>query len=152
MIPREDIRLGPKEILRQRFADEFHANHQERSGWKKIKSLVKKPRAPPQPYNGIHNSESTLSVGDGAITEPASPSKPVDVSMADGMDEVNTGDVADQADGHLSIVFTHNQPCREDGEDEDFCCHWYPSSDDEQEDEETQEGHVAVSSQYSVTT
>ncbi|RBR26545.1 uncharacterized protein FIESC28_00662 [Fusarium coffeatum] len=129
MTPVKHIRLGPKQILRQRFDDEFHALYQDTSRWRKIKSIVKKPMAPPQPFDGIHDCESTRSVGDGEITTLASPSPPVSVNMAD--ETVNTGSVADDTDGRLTIAFTHNQPCREDGEDEDFCCNWYPSSDDE---------------------
>ncbi|CAG2004074.1 unnamed protein product [Fusarium graminearum] len=39
-----------------------------------------------------------------------------------------------EGDG-ISIEFTHNHPCREDGEDEDLRCLWIPSSDDEADEE-----------------
>lgn len=109
--------------------------------WKRLKSFLPKssPKSSPKSatYVPVRNCKSIRPAGEHTA----------DLGAKSGSDNEEN---VDKAEAHsepstspVSILFTHNQPCREFGEDEDFRCLWLASSE---EDDGMDEDEISVSS------
>ncbi|KAK2684743.1 hypothetical protein QWA68_016106 [Fusarium oxysporum] len=130
----EYTRIDKKRTLRRRIVDETYGHTKEVKAWERIKKLAKAPDKSPNLYVQVPSSESSVT------------SHTLDsLSHAEGKAEPRTtNDRKEDNNISISIEFTHNHPCREDGEDEDLRCLWIPSSDDEEDGEAAHADAVSV--------
>jgi hypothetical protein len=136
----EYTRIDKKRTLRRRIVDETYGPTKEVKAWERIKKLVKAPDKSPNLYVQVPSSESIHRIGDSVTSHTLD-----SLSHAEGKAEPRTtNDRKEDNDISISIEFTHNHPCREDGEDDDLRCLWIPSSDDEEDGEAAHVDAVSV--------
>jgi hypothetical protein len=139
----EYTRIDKKRTLRRRIVDETYGPTKEVKAWERIKRLVKTSDKAPNLYVQVPSSESIHRIGD-TVTSHTFDS--LSHAVESRVEPRTTDDSKEDNHTSISIEFTHNHPCREDGEDEDLRCLWIPSSDDEED------GEAAHADAMSVTT
>lgn len=126
----EYTRLDPGAAVHHRFVGDSCGTGKDALSWKRLKGLVRRPNPSPlRSYILVSSCESVGLGSDHTLSQPA------DGCSTDSARVPGPADVTSHQDGQIHITFTHNNPCREDGEDEDLCCHWFSSSEDEEDDE-----------------
>lgn len=108
--------------------------------WTRLKALLPGSSAPSTGYSPILSCESIQPAGD----DNANDTGKTDSSGEE--DNVKATDRSGTSAGPVSIVFNHNQPCRELGEDEDFRCMWLSSSEEDDGDNSLGEDKTSASS------
>jgi hypothetical protein len=122
-------------------ADETHDHTKEGNAWKRLKGLVWISDRPPNLYVQVPSCESIRPIGHPLGSHPLNGSS----RLGEGEAESRTT-TGRKENNHISIQFTHNHPCREDGEDEDLRCLWIVSSDDEEDGKVTHTDAVSATS------
>jgi hypothetical protein len=137
----EYTRIDKKRTLRRCIVDETYGPTKEVKPWQRIKRLVKTPDKAPNLYVQVPSSESIHRIDDSVASHTLDS---LSHSVESRAEPRTTNDRRE--DNHISIPieFTHNHPCREDGEDEDLRCLWIPSSDDEEDGEAAHADAVSV--------
>lgn len=108
--------------------------------WTRLKAFLPMSSAPSTGYLPIPSYELIQPAGDDDVNDTRKP----DASGEE--DIVKATDLSGTSAGPVSIVFIHNQPCRELGEDEDFRCMWLSSSDEDDRDDGLDEDKTSASS------
>ncbi|KAL3584502.1 hypothetical protein FPOAC2_14282 [Fusarium poae] len=124
----EYMKLDEKRALQRSVLDRDreHGTGKEAKPWERLKRLAKTPYKRTNRYLQVPDSRPAQSVVHSAASHPLdTPSR-----VAEDRTRSTTEDHRKE-DGRIFIHFTHNHPCREDGEDEDLRCLWIDSSDDE---------------------
>ncbi|OBS15717.1 hypothetical protein FPOA_13500 [Fusarium poae] len=114
----------------------------EAKPWERLRRLAKTPYKTTNRYLQVPNSTSAQPIVHSVASHPVDAPSHVSEHKAEagaedygkedyGKEDRGREDRGKEAGGGISIEFTHNHPCREDGEDEDLCCLWIPSSDDD---------------------
>lgn len=127
----EYTRIDKKSSMRRRIVDEKYSHTKEGNTWKRLKGLVRTSESPPNHHLQVPRRESIRP------TDHPLGSHPINGPSRLGENKVASRTTLVRKETNpISIEFTHNCPCREDGEDEDLRCLWIMSSDDEEEEEE----------------
>jgi hypothetical protein len=135
----EYTRLGKKSTLRRPMVDETYDHAKEVNTWKRLKGRVRTSERPPHLYVQVPSCEPIRP------TDHPLASHPLNGPSRLGENEVESRTTSGRKEENpISIDFTHNCPCREDGEDEDLRCLWIMSSDDEEDDEVRHTDTVSV--------
>jgi hypothetical protein len=137
----EYTRIDRNRTLRRRIANETYGPTKEVKGWERIKRLVKAPDKPPNLYVQVPSSEYIHGIGDFGTSHILNS---LSHAVESSVEPRTTNDREGEDHISISIEFTHNHPCREDGEDEDLRCLWIPSSDDEEDGEAAHADAVSV--------
>jgi hypothetical protein len=108
--------------------------------WKRLKSFLPKSSSKSATYFPVRNCKSIQPAGEHTadLGAESGPNSEENVDKSEAHYEPSTSPI--------SILFTHNQPCREFGEDEDFRCLWLASSEEDDEDDGMDEDEISVSS------
>ncbi|RTE67989.1 hypothetical protein BHE90_017634 [Fusarium euwallaceae] len=108
--------------------------------WKRLKSFLPKSFSKSATYFPVRNCKSIQPAGEHTADFGAE-------SGSDNEENVDKAEAhSEPSTSPISILFTHNQPCREIGEDEDFRCLWLTSSEEDDEDDGMDEDEISVSS------
>lgn len=135
----EYVRLDEKRNLHRQVLERGreYGPKREAKPWERLRRLAKTPYQTTNRYLQVPNSRSAQSIVHSVASHPVDAPSHVSEHKAEaraedyGKEDHGKEDCGKEGGGGICIDFTHNHPCREDGEDEDLCCLWIPSSDDE---------------------
>ncbi|KAH6959831.1 hypothetical protein BKA56DRAFT_623888 [Ilyonectria sp. MPI-CAGE-AT-0026] len=124
----------------ERLTDKSNGSMKSITKWKRLKSFLPKSSTQSAAYIPVRTCEFIQPAENHMADDMA---EPVSDSKEDNNKAKNQSGTSANP---ISIVFTHNQPCREFGEDEDFRCLWLSSSEEEDVDDGMNEDEISVSS------
>lgn len=120
--------------------DRFDGSTKSIKKWTRLKALLPKSSILSTDYLPILSCELIQPAGDDNADDAEKP------NSGSEEDNAQATDLSGTSAGLVSIVFTHNQPCRELGEDEDLRCMWLSSSEEDDGDDSLDENKISASS------